>query len=242
MQKTATVSARSFFTPTAILLAYLACSYAPFHYYALQIMCIGVLVFFAVKKLKKNKKIALFAPTSSFETAILCFSFLFLTGATGVTHSPFFALTFILLFFLIFSESVIKALIDITLIFLFFIALEPSIGLQEIELLASVPIIVFLLFFAKRQYDQSKLKESLLQSETKMLDETSSQEQTLELFTKNFLRPKLHFISTILEEDNNNKENALQQVNLSITELDKILSKVAVSKSHSSAQTTDTKS
>jgi hypothetical protein len=89
-----------------------------------------------------------------------------------------------------------------------------------------LPVIGVLLLFAKKQYDEAHLQQSILEAEVKELDKTSQKEQTLEGFVERFLIPKLDFLIRLLSDPNETKETVTQQMKLVRVELDKIVGKV----------------
>lgn len=227
MQKTSFSTFYQVLPSVATILAYWVLHYPEAHQYSLQIFSLGIILFFVTKRLGKAKLWHILPAEMTIELAILKFSFLFLIGATGLTHSPFFFLIYILLFFLVMSSTFITAISGCINIIIFIFALESVLGLNEIEILISLPALLFIFLFTKKQYDEVQLKQLLLEDEGKELDKSNRKKQTLEVFIDNFLKPKLNFFSKLLEDPAESKETVKNQIDLTITELDKALEKVA---------------
>jgi hypothetical protein len=210
----------------SIVIAYIVLHFPAAHTYSLQIFLLSVLTFFVLKRFKKAKLWHVLPDHMSVELGLVSFAFVFLIGATGNTHSLFYSLSYFHLFFLVFSSTPLTAIASIIALITFHYALEPDLAVRELGSIISLPVIGVLLLFAKKQYDEAHLQQSILEAEVKELDKTSQKEQTLEGFVERFLIPKLDFLIRLLSDPNETKETVTQQMKLVRVELDKIVGKV----------------
>lgn len=195
--------------------------------YSLQVFILSVLGFFLVKRFKRAKLWHVLPEKLSIEVGLLTFAFVFLIGATGNTHSVFYSLSYIHLFFLVFSSSPMTAVTGILGLLVFHYGLEPELGVEEIGTLMSIPVIGILILFAKKQYDEAHQNVAKLAEEEVKLEQANRKEQTLEGFIQNFLRPKLQILLRLLNDPEETKERVAQQVSLMETEMDKMVTRVS---------------
>ena len=210
----------------SIVLAYIVLHIQFLHAYSLQIFLLSVLAFFILKRFKKAKLWHVLPDRMSLEIGLVSFAFVFLIGATGNTHSLFYSLSYIHLFFLVFSSSPITAVASMIALITFHYALEPNLAVGELGSILSIPVIGVLLLFAKKQYDEAHLQQTILENEVKEFDKTAQKEQTLENFVDRFLSPKLDFLAQLLSDPQETKETVLKQLVLVRAELQKIVGRV----------------
>ncbi len=210
----------------AILLAYVILHFPALHAYSLQVFTGSIALFFILKRIKRAKLWHILPDKMSLEVAILTFAFVYLIGATGNTHSVFYPLSYVHLFFLIFSSTPFTSIGTIIFLLLFHYAQEPVLSADEIGALLSLPVIGIILLFAKKQYDEVHLKEVTLEKEMKNLDETVQREATLEHTITTFIKPKLALLKKLISDPNEPKEMIVKQVVLLETELEKISQRV----------------
>jgi hypothetical protein len=210
----------------SIILAYIILHFPELRSYSLQIFTGSIGLFFVLKRLKRAKLWHILPDKMSLEVGILTFAFVYLIGATGNTHSIFYALSYVHLFFLIFSSTSLTSISTIIFLMLFHYAQEPVLAVDEVSALVSLPIIGTILLFAKSQYDEVQVKEVALEREIKDLDTTVKKEATLEHTLKKFIQPKLMLLKKLLDDPEETKETVLKQVTLMETELEKITDRV----------------
>lgn len=210
----------------SIVLAYIVLHIQFLHRYSLQIFLLSVLAFFMLKRFKKAKLWHVLPDRMSLEIGLVSFAFVFLIGATGNTHSLFYSLSYIHLFFLVFSSSPITAVASMIALITFHYALEPNLAVGELGSILSIPVIGVLLLFSKKQYDEAHLQQTILENEVKEFDKTAQKEQTLENFVDRFLSPKLDFLAQLLADPQETKETVLKQLALVRAELQKIVGRV----------------
>lgn len=210
----------------SIILAYVILHFPELNNYSLQVFTASIALFFILKRIKRAKFWHILPDKMSLEVAILTFAFVYLIGATGNTHSIFYPLSYVHLFFLIFSSTPFTSIGTIIFLMLFHYAQEPAISADEVGALFSLPVIGTILLFAKKQYDEVYLKEEQLAAEVLELDKTSQKEHNLESFIRGFLKPKLTTLTNLIKDPAETKETALKQLALIETELDKLTTRV----------------
>lgn len=210
----------------AIALAYVVLHFRALEPYSLQIFTGILALFFILKRFKKAKFWHILPDRMSLEVAVLTFGFVYLIGATGNTNSSFYPLSYVHLFFLVFSTTPVTAIGTMIFLMLFHYSLEPVISLEEVVAVLSLPIIGMILLFAKKQYDEMHLKEEILEKEVLQLGKDAQKEHILEGFINTFLNPKLRLLHTLLSDPEEPKQTALQQLSLLETELEKMTLKL----------------
>ncbi len=222
---------QSVITILAIFAAYMLLHFQAAKMYSLQIFMLSITLFFIIQRIKGAKLWHVMPSKHSLELALLTFSFVFLIGSSGNTHSTFFSLTYIHLFFLVFSTSIETTITAIFSLFLIHYGLEPIVGLEEIGTLLSIPAIGALFIFAKNQYDSiehkdKQLTEAVVEKE-QLLDQSTKNEESLQQFISNFLRPKLDIIKRLLVDPTEDNIQVEKQLSLLETELDKVVQRLS---------------
>lgn len=141
----------------AITLAYLWLQVPVLKQYSFQIFSLFVAAFLIIKRFKKAKLWHIMPDTASFEITLLTFAFLLLIGATGNTNSIFYPLGYIHLFFLVMASEVPTAIIATIAIMLFHYTVQPSLEINTIQSIITLPIMLAIFLFARRQYDEAHL-------------------------------------------------------------------------------------
>lgn len=226
MKNIATPRFQSILVVSAIALAYILLHFTFAATYALQIFLSSIVLFFVLKRVNKAKLWHVLPSQTSMELGLLTFAFVFLIGATGNTHSLFYALSYIHLFIIIFTTSPTTAAASIIALITFHYALEPELNTTEIGSILSLPVIGVILMFAKKQYDEASATEELLEKEVAELNVTSHKEKALETFVDTFLAPKLDLLEKLLSDPDETKETLKKQLSLLNTEMNKILGRI----------------
>lgn len=152
----------------SIALAYLWLQVPVLRNYSFQIFALFVAGFFFVKRFKKAKLWHILPDVASFEITLITFSFLLLIGATGNTQSYFFPLGYIHLFFLVMASEAPTAIVATITIMLFHYSIEPSLSLPTVQGIITLPIMLSIFLFAKKQYDEAHLNKIAAQRLEKM--------------------------------------------------------------------------
>ena len=190
--------------------------------YSLQAFAVIGLLYFVVKKISKTKAWYILPAFMSIETVLATMAFLLLIGATGNTASWFYPLTYIHLFFVIFSSHVGTSVIVTMLIMLFHYGLSPNLGQHDLVSLLTLPVVMAFFIFAKLQHEEIIKNKLVTQEEEVRLNELESEEFKLENFLENFLKPKMTQLEQLLEYPNN-LQSIKGQLHLIKLEIEKLL-------------------
>jgi hypothetical protein len=193
--------------------------------YSLQAFAMIGLLYFLVKGVSKTKAWHILPAFMSVETILATMAFLLLIGATGNTSSWFYPLTYIHLFFVIFSSHVGTSIFVTMLIVLFHYGLSPNLVQHELVSLLTLPIIMAFFIFAKLQHEEVIKDRLIIKEEEEQLQELESEEFQLESFLTNFLEPKMTQLEQLLEHPNNSR-SIKGQLHLIKMEIEKLLSKI----------------
>lgn len=149
-----------------------------FQLYSLQAFSIIGLLYFLVKGINKTKAWHILPAFMSIETVLSTMAFLLLIGATGNTASWFYPLTYIHLFFVVFSSHVGTSIAITMLIMLFHYGLTPNLVQHDLVSLLTLPIIMTFFIFAKMQHEEVIEDRLIIEEEEaeieKLLDQINS--------------------------------------------------------------------
>ncbi|MBT3249418.1 MAG: hypothetical protein HN846_03170 [Candidatus Pacebacteria bacterium] len=196
--------------------------------YSFQAFAIIGLLYFLVKGLSKGKAWHILPAFMSIETVLATMSFLLLIGATGNTSSWFYPLTYIHLFFIVFSSHVGTSIAITMMIMLFHYGLTPNLIQHDLVSLLTLPIIMAFFIFAKLQHEEVIEDKLIIEEEEVKLDKLESEEFQLQNFLKNFLEPKISQLEKLLEHPNNS-QSVKGQLHLVKLEIEKVLNRISSS-------------
>ena len=197
--------------------------------YSLQAFSAIGLLYFLIKGLSKTKAWHILPAFMSVETVLATMAFLLLIGATGNTASWFYPLTYIHLFFVVFSSHVGTSIFVTMLIVLFHYGLSPNLVQHELVSLVTLPIIMAFFIFAKLQHEEVIKDRLIIEEDETKLSELESEEFQLENFLQNFLRPKMAQLENFLDHSGNQK-SIKSQIHLVRIEIEKLLSQIKSNK------------
>jgi hypothetical protein len=187
--------------------------------YSLQAFSFSILLYFISKRAAKSKLWHLLPAHESWEMILATFAFCLLIGATGNTTSPFFALTFIHLFFLVMTTHYSTSLTITGLLVLFHYALSPAEVGSSWPTLLSIPVILVFFLFGKHEHDEAVRDQKLLAT-------TREDEQSLLSFTSSYLKNKVSQIKELARHPEINQDAITGQLLLIEIELKKVISSV----------------
>lgn len=193
--------------------------------YSLQAFAAIGLLYFLVKGVSKTKAWHILPAFMSIETILATMAFLLLIGATGNTASWFYPLTYIHLFFVIFSSQVGTSIFVTMLIMLFHYGLSPNLVQHELVSLATLPIVMAFFIFAKLQHEEVIEDRLIIKEEAAQLQKLESEEFQFENFLKNFLKPKIAQLEQLLDHPHNS-HTIKGQLHLIKLEIEKLLNKI----------------
>lgn len=167
----------------SIALAYFWLSIPFLKPFTFQIFALLVASFLIIKRYKKAKLWHILPEWASFEITLLTFAFLLLIGATDNTRSLFYPLGYIHLFFLVMTSHTKTAIVATIAIMLFHYALEPNLDITTVQAVITLPIMLVIFLFARKQYDEAHLAK-LAEKYHQSLDKTSSKDPSIDPINK----------------------------------------------------------
>lgn len=194
--------------------------------YSLQAFVLSVLLYFIVKRINKSKLWHILPNTMSVETALATFAFLLLIGSTGNMDSVFYPLTFVHLFFIVFSSHTKTAIFTTGVLMIFHYALSPTLTNSHISSLTTLPLILVFFLFAKDQHEEALRERVIIQAEEKELTVFRKEDIQIKKFLTGFLQPKLDQFTSLLDYPLKNKQAIKEQVKIVNIEVENILGKI----------------
>jgi len=195
-----------FILACAVIAAYVWLQLPFLHIYSLQAFCVAIGLYFITKRLNKAQLWHIAPRVLSWEMPLVTFAVLLLVGFTGGSSSLLFPLSFILLFFLVFSAGLATAIVMTLLIMLYYYSLGFHQSLTDISNLLSLPLLLGFFLFAKIQYQQVTRDRSLIRTEAIALAHSQSSEAALEAFLKTYLSPQLEQLKQLLVYPHHNQQ------------------------------------
>lgn len=213
---------------SSIGLAYWWLKMPALQYYSLQVFALTVVLYFLVKKVGQKKvKLWQFMPAhTSLEMIIATFAFMLLIGATGNLDSPFYALSYVHLFLLVFTTGYKTSSIATAVIMLFHVSLNPGEVTALVANIASLPIVFFFFLFAKSQYDEVIREKKIIASDELAVNSLEKDKLDLQAFLTEFIHKKVLQIKTLSQEPQTNKQAILGQISLLEIEIERRLSQL----------------
>ncbi len=208
----------------SIVFAYVWLSLDALRPYSLQIFSLTIAVFFISKRMAKAKLWHIVPEHATLEVTLLTFAFLLLIGATGNLASPFFALSYIHLFFLVLATRPVTAITTTIATALFHFSLASAVGLESLQTLISLPVLLLIFLFAKAQYDEANTSKAIIASETQTLEATEANRASLEHFLTTFLQPRIQTLTELISSSATTRELSTQ-LSLINSEIEKLLKK-----------------
>lgn len=218
------------FLVLAVVLAYVWLQIPGLNLYSLQVF-VGSIAFYIVLKRLKKAELWHIAPTAhSIELALITFAFLLLIGATGATQSVLYPLSYILLFFVVFSSRLSTAIITVAMVVLFYYLLSSGFSNHNLSLLSTLPLLFLFFVFAKAQYQEVTREHAELSKNEALLTTYGDSHQQLTSFVISFVQPKLEYITKLLDYPSDNKQTLMSQITLLQVEIEKMTARLKIEK------------
>jgi hypothetical protein len=194
-------------------------------FYSLQAFAVSVVLYFVAKRASKAKIWHIAPAAQSFEMVLATFAFMMLIGFTGNFESILFPLTYVHLFFLVFSTHITTSIATALLLIIFHYALGGgSVTLAMSESITILVMVVFFLF-TKHQYNEVIREKKIIEGEEKALSNSlKKQKEITNLITK-FVQPKLAQIKELSVHADKNRDAIIGQVFIMQMEISKFLEK-----------------
>lgn len=194
-------------------------------FYSLQAFSIAVILYFVAKRISKDKVWHIAPATQSFEMILATFAFTILIGSTGSFSSMLFPLTYVNLFFLVFSTQISTSIITSLLLMIFYYALgggSVSVALSET---IAIPVLSIFFLFTKYQYNEVIREKKIIEGEEKALSNSLKKQSLItDLLTK-FVQPKLSQIKELSLHADKNRDAIIGQIFILQMEIKKFLEK-----------------
>lgn len=208
---------------SAIVFSFAWVSIPSLEYFSLQLVALVIIVYAIIKRASNSAWYA-FAPRAlSAEIALLTVSVLVCISATGNMESLYWPISYIHLFFLVIALRPPAAILSSLALVLFHYALTPSISPDHISTLASIPLLLLVFLFTKKQYEAHKIDAAIIEDQQQQL---SAEEQSATTFIKQFLQPKLQYLFQLTYHPKENATNIQEQIRSIYLESERIFTQV----------------
>lgn len=194
-------------------------------YFTLQVFALTVATYFVLKRLSKSKIWHIAPSAQSFEMILATFAFLLIIGHTGNLDSPLFPLTYIHLFFLVFSTHASTSIAISLLLAVFHYALGGATHPQLISALLTIPIMVIFFLFTKNQYEELQKNKRLIEGEEMALSNSLESQRQFASLIINFIQPKLAQLKEMSLHADKNRSAIMGQILILQMEINKFLQK-----------------
>lgn len=195
----------------SVLGAYLYLQVPFLKHYSLQTFALISFFYLVIQRQQRGKIYLILPENSSANLALINFAFLLLTGASGSLASPFFAITFVELFFLALTAptrtSLLIALEIMVFHFSLSIAVSPnfSLSMAEMSNLVALPVVMIFYIFAKEQYQRAYRNSLIVDAEIRELNKAQSDDRAVAEFISSLLNKRLPMLEFLLSFPEKNK-------------------------------------
>lgn len=195
----------------SVLGAYLYLQIPALKNYSLQMFALITTFYLIIQKRQRGKIYLILPENSSINLVLINFAFLLLTGASGSLASPFFAVTFIELFFLALAAPIKTSLLVALEIMVFHFSLSIAassnfiLSTAELSNLLALPLVMVFYIFAKDQYQKAYHNSLLIEAEERELNRAKSDDQAVAEFVSSLLNRRLPMLEFLLSFPDKNK-------------------------------------
>ena len=194
-------------------------------FYSLQAFAVSVVLYFVAKRASKAKFWHIAPAAQSFEMVLATFAFMILIGFTGNFESILFPLTYVHLFFLVFSTHLTTSIVTALFLIIFHYALGGGAVSVAISETLTIPIMLIFFLFTKHQYNEVIREKKIIEGEEKALSNSlKKQKEITNLITK-FVQPKLAQIKELSVHADKNRDAIIGQIFIMQMEISKFLEK-----------------
>ncbi len=237
----------------SVLAAYLYLQIPFLKHYFLQVFAFISALYLILQKKQRGGVFLILPENSSANLALINFAFLLFTGASGSLASPFFAITFIELFFIALTVPAKTSLLLVLEIMVFHFSLSIAnsanfvLSVAELSNLIALPIVTIFYLFAKNQYEKAYNNRLLVDAQARELSRAQRDDQAVADFVTSLINRRLPMLEFLLSFPEKNKtainseiQVLKQDLNLLIRQIDKKSSQ-KVKKNESNEETQDQK-
>lgn len=237
----------------SVLAAYLYLQIPFLKQYFLQVFAFISALYLILQKKQRGRVFLILPENSSANLALINFAFLLFTGASGSLASPFFAITFIELFFIALTVPAKTSLLLVLEIMVFHFSLSIAnsanfvLSVAELSNLIALPIVTIFYLFAKNQYEKAYNNRLLVDAQARELNRAQKDDQAVADFVASLINRRLPMLEFLLSFPEKNKTAIVSEVqilkqdlNLLIRQIDKKNSQ-KLKKNDSNEETQDQK-
>lgn len=218
----------------SVLAAYLYLQVSFLKPYFLQVFALISALYLILQKKQRGRFYLVLPENASANLALINFAFLLLTGASGSLASPFFAITFIELFFIALTAPTKTSLLLALEIMVFHFSLSIAnsadfvLAVSELSNLIALPIVMIFYLFAKNQYEKAYHNHLLADAQARELNRAQLDDQAVDEFVASLINRRLPMLEFLLGFPQKNKAAIVaevqvlkQDLNVLICQIDK---------------------
>lgn len=194
-------------------------------FYSLQIFSLAVILYFAAKRVSHSKLWHIAPATQSFEMILVTFAFTMIVGFTGNYDSPIFALTYVNLFFLVFSTHITTSIATALLLIIFHYAVGGGSVTAAISETIAIPVLLVFFLFTKHQYIEVIREKKIIENEEKALSNSLEKQKRMSHLITKFVQPKLAQIKDLAVHAEKNRDAIIGQIFILQMEISKFVEK-----------------
>lgn len=194
-------------------------------FYSLQVFALSVVLYFLTKRASKAKIWHIAPAAQSIEMVLATFAFVMLIGFTGNFESVLFPLTYVHLFFLVFSTHITTSIATALLLIVFHYALGGGSVSVAISETIAIPVMLIFFLFTKYQYNEVIREKKIIENEEKALSNSLEKQKKMDYLITKFIQPKLAQIKDLTVYADKNRDAIIGQIFIMQMEISKFLEK-----------------
>lgn len=194
-------------------------------FYSLQVFALSVVLYFIAKRASKAKLWHIAPAAQSTEMILATFAFVMLIGFTGNFESVLFPLTYVHLFFLVFSTHVTTSIATALLLIVFHYALGGGSVSVAVAETITIPIMLIFFLFTKHQYIEVIREKKIIENEEKALSNSLEKQKRMSHLITKFVQPKLAQIKDLAVHAEKNRDAIIGQIFILQMEISKFVEK-----------------
>ncbi len=195
----------------SVLAAYLYLQVPFLKHYSLQVFAFCTALYLILQKRQRGRFYLILPDSASANLALINFAFLLLVGASGSLASPFFAITFVELFFIALAAPAQTSLLLALEIMVFHFSLSIAnstnfvLSTAELSNLIALPIVTVFYLFAKSQYEKAYSNRLLVDAQNRELNRVKRDDQAVTDFITSLVNRRLPMLEFLLSFPEKNK-------------------------------------
>lgn len=216
----------------SVLAAYLYLQVPFLKHYSLQVFAFISALYLILQKKQKGRFYLILPENASANLALINFAFLLFTGSSGSLASPFFALTFVELFFIALAAPVKTSLLLVLEIMVFHFSLSIAsstnfvLAVSELSNLIALPIVMVFYLFAKNQYERAYQSNLLIDAQSHELNRVQHDDQAVTEFVSSLINRRLPMLEFLLSFPEKNKASITSEMQVLKRDLSLLISQI----------------